>query len=65
MDVQIWTCIIVGFTFSIHIGIAIWSKAHTTGEFCVAGKGVQAIAAFARTNLIETVINKSYADTPG
>ncbi len=36
MDVQVWTYILVGITFSIYIGIAIWSKAGTTSEFYVA-----------------------------
>ncbi|MEM7010658.1 MAG: cation acetate symporter, partial [Verrucomicrobiota bacterium] len=44
MDVQIWTYIIVGFSFAIYIGIAIWSRAGSTGEFYVAGKGVPALA---------------------
>lgn len=44
MDVQIWTFIIVGITFALYIGIAIWSRAGSTGEFYVAGKGVHPIA---------------------
>lgn len=44
MDVQTWTYILVGFTFAIYIGIAIWAKASTTGEFYIAGKGVPALA---------------------
>ena len=44
MDVQTWTYIIVGLTFSVYIGIAIWSKATSTGEFYVAGKGVHPVA---------------------
>lgn len=36
MDVQVWTYILVGITFAIYIGIAIWSKAGTTSEFYVA-----------------------------
>lgn len=36
MDVQTWTYILVGITFSIYIGIAIWSRAGTTSEFYVA-----------------------------
>ena len=30
MDVQTWTFIIVGGTFALYIGIAIWSRASTT-----------------------------------
>lgn len=44
MDVQTWTFIIVGITFALYIGIAIWSRAGSTGEFYVAGKGVNPIA---------------------
>ncbi|MFY0626500.1 MAG: cation acetate symporter [Reichenbachiella sp.] len=44
MDVQIWTYILVGLTFSLYIGIAIWSRAGTTGEFYVAGGGVSPLA---------------------
>ena len=44
MDVQTWTYIIVGITFIIYIGIAIWSKAGSTGEFYVAGGGVHPLA---------------------
>ena len=44
MDVQIWTYIIVGFTFAIYIGIAIWSRAGSTKEFYVAGGGVSPLA---------------------
>lgn len=36
MDVQTWTYILVGITFTIYIGIAIWSRAGTTSEFYVA-----------------------------
>jgi cation/acetate symporter len=38
------TYIVVGATFALYIGIAIWSKASTTGEFYVAGKGVHPVA---------------------
>ena len=44
MSVQIWTFLIVGFTFAIYIGIAIWSRAGSTKEFYVAGGGVHPIA---------------------
>ena len=44
MDVQIWTYIIVGITFLIYISIAIWSKASSTKEFYIAGKGVSPLA---------------------
>lgn len=44
MDVQIWTYILVGITFSLYIGIAIWSRAGSTKEFYVAGGGVSPLA---------------------
>ena len=40
MDLQTLTYIVVGATFLLYIGIAIWARASTTGEFYVAGKGV-------------------------
>lgn len=42
--VQSWTLGIALVTFAIYIAIAIWSKAKTTGEFYVAGKGVPSVA---------------------
>ena len=44
MDLQTLTYIVVGATFALYIGIAIWAKASTTGEFYVAGKGVHPVA---------------------
>ncbi len=44
MDVQTWTFIIVGATFALYIGIAIWSRAGSTKEFYVAGGGVPPLA---------------------
>ena len=44
MDVQAWTFIIVGITFALYIAIAIMSRAGSTGEFYVAGKGVSPLA---------------------
>jgi len=40
MSVQTWTFILVGITFAIYIGIAIWSKASSTKDFYIAGGGV-------------------------
>ena len=37
MSVQTWTFIIVGVTFALYIGVAIWSRARSTGDFYVAG----------------------------
>ncbi|MEQ9280202.1 MAG: sodium:solute symporter family protein [Balneola sp.] len=36
MDVQAWTYILVGITFTLYIGIAIWSRAGSTSEFYIA-----------------------------
>jgi cation/acetate symporter len=44
MDLTLTTYLIVGATFALYIGIAIWAKAGSTGEFYVAGKGVNPIA---------------------
>ena len=44
MDVQTWTFILVGGTFALYIGIAIWSRAGSTKEFYVAGGGVPPLA---------------------
>lgn len=43
-DVQIWTYVLVALTFSLYIGIAIWSRAGSTKEFYVAGGGVSPLA---------------------
>tara|TARA_R110002051_G_scaffold3395_1_gene18359 strand:- start:132742 stop:134454 length:1713 start_codon:yes stop_codon:yes gene_type:complete len=40
MTVQTWTYLLVGITFALYIGIAIWSRAGSTKEFYVAGGGV-------------------------
>ena len=39
MTLQATTYVVVGFTFAIYIGIAIWSRASTTKDFYVAGTG--------------------------
>ena len=44
MSVQLWTYILVGLTFALYIGIAIWSRAGSTKEFYVAGGGVSPLA---------------------
>lgn len=44
MDQQIWIYLIVGLSFALYIGIAIWSKAGSTKEFYIAGGGVHPIA---------------------
>ena len=44
MSVQTWTYLIVGLTFALYIGIAIWSRASSTKEFYIAGGGVSPLA---------------------
>ncbi|MBE3660837.1 cation acetate symporter [Vibrio navarrensis] len=44
MDIQTWTFILVGLTFALYIGIAIWARAGSTSEFYVAGGGVHPVA---------------------
>ncbi|SIN98426.1 sodium:solute symporter family protein [Algoriphagus halophilus] len=44
MDILTWTYILVGLSFSLYIGIAIWSRAGSTKEFYVAGGGVSPLA---------------------
>jgi len=44
MSVQLWTFIIVGVTFALYIGVAIWARAGSTKEFYVAGGGVSPLA---------------------
>jgi len=41
MSVQLWTYIFIFLSFSLYIGIAIWSKAGSTHDFYVAGGGVK------------------------
>jgi len=44
MDTQTLTYLFVGLSFSLYIGIALWSRAGTTDEFYVAGGGVHPLA---------------------
>ena len=44
MDAQSLTYLFVALSFSLYIGIAIWSRAGSTNEFYVAGGGVHPIA---------------------
>jgi cation/acetate symporter len=44
MELQTLTYIVVGFTFAVYIGIAIWARAGSTKEFYVAGGGIHPIA---------------------
>lgn len=44
MGIQAWTYILVGLTFAVYIGIAVWSRAGSTSDFYIAGKGVSPFA---------------------
>ncbi|MGA0374640.1 MAG: sodium:solute symporter family protein [Flavobacteriaceae bacterium] len=44
MELQYWIWIAVGASFTLYIAIAIISRASSTGEFYIAGKGVPPIA---------------------
>lgn len=44
MSVQTWTWILVGVTFALYFGIAIWARAGSTKDFYVAGGGVSPLA---------------------
>jgi cation/acetate symporter len=43
MDLQTLTYLIVGASFALYIGIAIWARAGSTSDFYVAGGGVHPI----------------------
>jgi len=43
MDAQFWTYLLVGVTFSLYIGIAIWTRAQSTKEFYVASGGIHPV----------------------
>jgi cation/acetate symporter len=40
MELQTLTYLVVGLTFAIYIGIAVWARAGSTSDFYVAGGGV-------------------------
>jgi len=44
MDIQTWTFVIVGVTFALYIGIAVWAKVITTNDFYIAGSNVNPLA---------------------
>lgn len=43
MSLQLWTYLVVGATFALYIGIAVWARAGSTSDFYVAGSGVHPI----------------------
>ena len=44
MELKALTYLLVGASFALYIGIAIWSRAHSTSDFYIAGKGVSPVA---------------------
>lgn len=44
MNVQAWTFTLVALSFALYIAVAVWSRANTTRDFYVAGKGVPPLA---------------------
>ncbi len=44
MSLQAMTYFVVGASFALYIGIAVWSRAHSTGDFYIASKGVSPVA---------------------
>jgi len=43
MNVQAWTFVMVVASFAVYIGVALWARAHSTGEFYVAGGNVHPV----------------------
>jgi cation/acetate symporter len=44
VNVQAWTFTLVGLSFALYIGVAVWSRARSTRDFYVAGTGVSPLA---------------------
>jgi cation/acetate symporter len=44
VELKALTYLVVGASFALYIGIAIWSRAHSTSDFYIAGKGVSPVA---------------------
>ncbi len=43
MNVQAWTFVLVGFSFALYIGVAIWSRVSSTKDFYIAGGRVHPV----------------------
>ncbi|MFO7859044.1 MAG: sodium:solute symporter family protein [Ectothiorhodospiraceae bacterium] len=43
MSLQVLSLIVVGLTFALYAGIAVWARTGSTSEFYVAGKGVNPV----------------------
>ena len=37
MSVEAWTFVMVASSFALYIGVALWARAQTTGDFYIAG----------------------------
>jgi cation/acetate symporter len=44
VSLSVLSYVVVGASFALYIGIALWSRARSTGDFYVAGKGVGPVA---------------------
>jgi len=44
MTAQAWTFLLVAASFALYIGIAVWSRARSTRDFYIAGRGVSPLA---------------------
>lgn len=44
MDLQTLSYLVVGMTFALYIGIALWARASTTTDFYIAGGGIHPVA---------------------
>jgi cation/acetate symporter len=43
VNLQAWTFVTIALTFTLYIGVAVWSRARSTGDFYVAGARVPSI----------------------
>jgi cation/acetate symporter len=43
MDTQTLIYLVVGATFALYLGIAVWARAGSTGEFYAAGRGIHPV----------------------
>jgi len=43
MELQTWIYLVVGATFALYIGIAVWARAGSTSDYYVAGGGVHPV----------------------
>lgn len=43
MNVTAWTYVMVTASFAVYIGVAVWARARSTGDFYIAGGGVHPV----------------------